>query len=146
MSAGSYTGSIAVESIGTVYFSTSPTDRGRVPTGLQVIVEELMANGADGRRWRDVYKQYPPFQMRTTADGPTWTDGLLNADLYEKMVGAFCTLTVITGGITFTWKNTKILGCQPMLNAGILVGFGADAASSYILDATWALVITQVAS
>lgn len=143
MSGSTYAGRLVVEEIGTVAFSTAPTDRGRVPTGLQAMLQELTADGVDNRRWRRRNWQYATFRMMTTADGASWQDGLDTAELYEHMSGQSGTLTLITRGITKTWKRVKILDCRPNLQPGSLIGFGADAASSYVLDAAWTLVITE---
>ena len=146
MSSGSFTGKMVVDQVGTVYFSACPTDRGRVPTGNVWTLEELMASGVDGRRWRRRFRQRIPFRMMSTADGATASAGEALAELYETLIGEFCTLTVIRAGVTKTWRRVKIRGCVTNLQPGSLTGFGADAASAFVLDAQWDLVLTEDAS
>lgn len=129
-----------------VYFAAVQVTAGRVSERVQFVLEELIANGVDGRRWRKRFAQYMPFTMQTVSDGATWLAGQTDANAYEDLVGQYADMTLTFVSTTKTWKNVKILGARPQLSAGKLVGANADPASSYVLTCEWNLVLTQAAT
>lgn len=127
------------------YFAAVNIGGGRVSEMRQRVLEELVANGVDGRRWRKRFVQYLPFTMETVADGNSWTAGLADAKEYEALTGEFATMTLTIANTTRVWKNVKILRAAADLKAGKLVGTGADPASAYVLYGSWNLVLTEAA-
>lgn len=145
MSASNNIGSLQAYGGVQVRFATAAINGGRVSERTQTVLEELVANGVDGRRWRRRFQQYMPFKMSTLSDGASWGAGQLDANAYEDLVGNFGTLTLTISNITKTWKNVKVLTCEPKLQAGRLVGANADPASAYVLAGEWTLVLTEAA-
>lgn len=147
MGAANNVAKIQCDGVGIAQFAAVNINGTRVSEHTQTILQELMANGVDGRRWRRRFEQYSPFIMRTIADGPSRTAGELEAATYEDLSGEYVTLTITIAGVTRTWRNVKITAADDIdLKAGRLTGSNVDAASAYALYATWTMCLTEPAS
>jgi hypothetical protein len=147
MGAANNAGNIKCDGIGVVNFAAVNINGTRVSEHTQTVLEELTANGVDGRRWRRRFEQYEPFMMETVADGPSRVAGEAEANLYEDLSGEYVTLTLTIAGVTRSWKNVKVYGGVNIdLKAGRLTGTNVDASSSYVLYGRWKLCLTEAAS
>lgn len=147
MGASNNVAKIQCDGIGLAQFAAVNINGTRVSEHTQTVLQELMANGVDGRRWRRRFEQYEPFTMATVADGPSRAAGEAESATYEDLSGEYVTLTIIIAGVTRTWRNVKVTAAENIdLKAGRLAGAGTDPSSAYALYATWTLCLTELAS
>ena len=133
---------ISVAGVGSITTVSFVTPKGFLDNFPQVTEEELTTAGVDGRRWRTIARQFPPFQAQTDSQCADFTQAVNLKRLCELFVGEVCTLTVAIGGRTYIGRDVHVLAVLAQPRPGKLVVAGGAASNAY-LTATWSLVFTR---
>ena len=133
---------ISVTGVGAINAVSFITAKGFLDLFPLVTEEELTTAGVDGRRWRTISRQFPPFQAQTDSQCADFTQAVNLKRLCELMVGEVCTLTVSIGGRTYIGRDVHILAVMAQPMPGKLIVAGGSASNAY-LTATWSLVFTR---
>lgn len=101
-------------------------------------LQQLVAPGADGARYREVHKQAPPLVLllvEPVASGTSFSD---RESEYADAIGQPCTLTINLDD-TVTWKKAICTGARMIEGGrtGQLIGFGDVSGSTRTLLSVW---------
>ncbi len=131
----------------TFAFDTFPSVDGYPSSQDWTEEEELTSPGIDSKRWRTVFKQWPPLVIDDGA--PAWTAvtghtaACTLADTMRQAKGRFGTLTVTSGGTRTVRMYVHVTGVHARVNPGPIMGASisgtASVASSWVLDVLDAL-------
>ncbi len=123
-------------------FSTFPSVDGYPSAQNWTEEEELTSPGIDSKRWRTVFKQWPPLVIDDGA--PAWTAVTGHtaacdlADTMRQAKGRFGVLVVISGGIRVVRMYVHVTAVHARVNPGPIMGASisgtASVASSWVFD------------
>lgn len=141
MSSSQWVASINAPGSPTVYFSFVEIDSA---PGLEskYVNEPLIAQGADGRRWRKVHRQSPLLRFR--AMEPLAIDVEDQMSIYNGIVGKVADVRVRLTNFTQTWAKAYVVDWRKEGRVlGPLVGYGSVASSTQTLQSSWIIDTSQ---
>lgn len=142
MSASQFVASLTVDGV-SFFFARAITQSGKVPDVAVLSQEELLDNGIDGVRYRDVYAQFPEFALDSLEDYADELAGLNLERAYRTAVGGAGTL-LHTRTTQLGIFRVRVRTCEPVLRPGALIGFGSSPSSFGTLRARWTLRVIAV--
>jgi hypothetical protein len=126
-------------------FLVARTDAGHVLDQAAIEEEILETEGVDGARWRTIRLHHREFKITTVTGCSTFTDAVVSAKSYLKAIGKLCTYANAESGVTYTYKNLHILGCEPVPTPGAVTGGGAASGLTAHIVTVWTVIPTAFA-
>lgn len=106
--------------------------------------EEHITPGVNGRRWRDLFEQYEPFEMVTYVECADYGNGVIAKRNSDAFRGKLVSLSVVIAGVTYVLRNAHVIAAMTEISPGPLYGAGIGSGLAHARIA-WQIVGTEFA-
>ena len=120
------------------------TPDGRIPDVAQVVEEELIANGVDGRRYRDISSRYPEFSAQTLETAATYAAAVTRCRAYDRLKTKNVKMAVSIGGTSYSYPRVHVKSALAIPVPGAVAGSTSGAAHAAHIVCSWSLVVMDV--
>lgn len=125
------------------FFEKFLTPDGRVPDVSQIIEEELMAPGVDGRRFRTIHSAYRQFSVQTLETEATFAQAITLSRKYDETKGTNVRLTISNlGGVSLTYERVHVLEVRAVPVPGSVAGATTTSDAAHVV-CDWDMVVME---
>ena len=128
----------------TLTFLTARMTNGWAVDLIRTEAEELSSPGVDGKRYREIFGQYPEFDMETLADFTTYALAIAAARKYISITHYNVDLSMTLSGALYKIRRAHILAVEPIVSPGYTVGSGVTAGATAIVSARWRIAAARL--
>lgn len=107
---------------GTRYIATGNIAGGNLALDRRDVLEPLSSPGADGRRYRRIFRQKSPVIINAAEP---CTDYFALETAITQLIGKLCRLTIRVGGKTNTYQNATVIDAPIVRRTQQLYGYGS---------------------